>query len=375
MESGESVVRGKAGQGVWRLPLLVAVACVVVLALSGLAKAAQFSGTITDHWTGAPIGGVRLTVDQVNANETEGTPVARPETDPSGRWEAQVPTGNYWVYAEAPGYYHLSLGAPIGNGGSQRFEVGEAGLNLASQMVPNDTPFISLYPARMHWSHVPKQGFRSMALEMSYESFVLIPSNWSESPIVTEIVDGKGRPVWPEELTKEEMARPGEARGAGNEFNVGSAEGCQFFSSVPYEQRPNVQTLKVVSYLRSDPVLRVEEPITPDFTGCSQTRLEIWNPQISSPGEVFLSATILDRLPTEQKVPGVMRYVVNGHKPIYVRVKNAIDPESTTKGSKYIHRGRNKVVVSFMPSVDTVTAPPPSHLIFKVPAFYYRHRR
>jgi hypothetical protein len=372
-------VRESAGTSVWaagahRWPALVTLVCGSILAFAGVASGAQLSGTITDHSTGASIAGVRLTVDQVNADETEGTPVARPETDAAGHWEAQVQPGNYWIYAEAPGYYSLGLGAPIGNSGTDHFTVGDSGLNLASQMIPNNTAFIGLEPTIMHWTNVPKEGFRSMALEMSYGSFVLTPSSWPASQIVIQIVDGKGHPVWSKELTKEEASRPGEGSGAGMQFIAGSAEGCQFFSSLPYKQRPDVSELRVVSYLKSDPLLRVEEEITPDFSGCSQTQLEIWNPQIFSRKQIYLSATILDRWPIEQKVPGVLRFVVNGHKPFYVRAKNATEPESTTKGSRYIHRGRNKVVVSFRPTVDTVTAPVPAHLSFKVPAFYYRHQ-
>jgi hypothetical protein len=377
MQAGDRFGRSLSFGGLRRVVALLMLTSALVLAFSGLALAAQLSGTITDHWSGAPIAGVQLTVDVINADETEGTPVVRPETDAAGHWEAQVQTGNYWIYAEAPGYYGLGLGAPVGHPEVQHFTVGDTGLNLASQMVPNNTAFIGLEPTLMRWTNLPKEGFRSMALEMSYSSLVFTPSNWAPSPIVVEIVDRSGRPVWPKSLTREEESRPGEGSGATSGFTAGSAEGCQFFSSIPYKQRPKVEGLKVVSYLKSSPALRVEEAITPDYSGCSQTQLELWNPQIFLGRRIkmMLGATIVDRWPEELKVPGVMRFVVNGHKPIYVHVKNATEPEFTAKASKQIHPGKNKVVASFTPSVDTVTAPASKHLVFKVPRADFRHYR
>jgi hypothetical protein len=371
-----------SGAAARRLCLLLALACAAVLASAGVASAAQFSGTITDHWSGAPLGGVQLIVDRIGAGEGEaaglevGTPVANTETDSAGHWEVQVQPGEYWVLAEAPGYDHVDLGAPIGNGGAEHFDVGEAGLNVATQMVPDDTAFMTLYPTVMRWTNVPKEGFRSMALALEYESFALVPSSWPESSIVTEIVDAQGHPVWPKELTKEGLIRPGESMGVGaGSQEYGSAEGCQFFSSIPLKQRPAVEGLKVVSYLKSDPAVRAEEVIKPDFSECEKTELEIANPQVFEHRKVlvYLSATIVDRLPLEQKVPGVMYYVVNGHRPIAVHVKNATEPASTAKASRFIRPGRNKVAVSFTPSVDSVTAPAPQELSFYVSKSYFRH--
>jgi hypothetical protein len=371
-------------RGAGRLPLLLGLMWAVSLVSAGLASAAQFSGTITDHWSGAPIGGVHLIVDRIGAGEGEaaglevGTPVAETETDAAGRWGVQVQPASYWVLAEAPGYYSLGLGAPVGNGGSEHYEVGEAGLSLATQMVPDDTAFMSLYPTVMRWTNSPKEGFRSMGLALEYQSFALIPSTWPESSIVTEVLDSKGHPVWPKVLTKENPVRPDEFLGGGaGSHEYGSAEGCQFFSSIPFKQRPSVEGLKVVSYLRSDLALRAEEVIKPDFSECEKTELEIWGPQFfdDRPVKMYLSATIIDRLPLEQKVPGVMRYVVDGHKPIHVKVKNATEPASTAKASRYIHPGKNKVAVSFRPTTDSVTAPAPQQLSFNVPRYYFRHPR
>jgi hypothetical protein len=353
---------------------------VFVLAPTGLASAAQLSGTITDHWTGAPIEYAQLTVDLVRAGEgaaaglEEGRPVARPETDAAGHWEAQVQPGVYWIFVEAGGYYTQGLGAPTGNNGTVEIKVGEGGLSLDAQMVPNGSPFIGLFPAVMRWTHEPKQGFRTMVLTMEYGGFAAIPSGWPYQHLVTEVTDAKGRPVWPKAMTRTDLVPPGGEGEGGTDPMYGSASGCEFYNST--KERPNVEHLYVVSYLESNPSIRAEEQIVPDRSECSQTQLEIWNPQIFGGRRVrmMLGATIEDRLPEEKKVPGVMRFVVNGHKPIYVRVRNATEPEFTSKGSSQIHPGRNKVAVSFKPSVDTVTAPAPKRLGFNVPRSDFRHR-
>ncbi len=347
---------------------------------TGVASAATLSGSITDHWSGGPISGAEVTVDRVSAGEGEaaglevGTPVAYPETDAAGHWEAQVQPGSYWIFAKASGYFWQGLGAPTGNNGTVEIKVGEAGLALATQMVPDSSPFLGVFPTVMRWTNEPKNGFRAMTLSMEYGGFAAIPSGWSSQTLVTEIIDAEGRPIWPKELTRTNVVPPGGEGEGGPNSTLGSADGCEFFGST--KERPDVGDLRVLTYLSSNPSIRAEEAISPDFTECSKTELEIQNPQffLGHRIKMFLGATIVDRLPIDQKVPGVMRYIVNGHKPIYVRVKNATDPEATAKASRQIHPGKNRVVASFKPSVDTVTAPAEAHLIFRVPRADFRHQ-
>lgn len=376
--SGQLAQGGHGLRASWPVLLLLLVPGFVI-GLTSLASAATISGTITDHSTGAPIPGAEVTVDLVSAGEGEaaglevGRPIAYPETDAGGHWETQGPAGTYWIFAKAPGYFWQGVGAPTGNNGTVELKVGDAGLAIDTQMVPDNSPFLGLFPTTMRWSNNPKEGFRSMVLFMEYGGFAAIPSGWSEQHLVTEIVDGAGRPVWPKEMTKTNLVPPGgEGEGAPSQ-EFGSSGGCEFYNST--KERPDVEHLRVLSYLESNPSIRVEEAITPDFSECAKTRLKLWHPQIE-PGrriKMLLAATIEDRLPEGEKVPGVLRFVVNGHKPIYVRVKDATELDFTAKGSRLIHPGKNKVVASFAPSSNTLTAPASKHLIFRASRAAFRH--
>ena len=377
--TGKATARAQLSIRWRRHGLIVLFASVCLFAHAGAALAVQVSGTITDHGTGAPIQGVEITADLMSVGEGEltgltvGHPVGRAETNSAGRYEVQVPSGMYSIWAEAPGYFTQGLGAPTGNNASPELEVGASGLvGLDASMVPDTSPYIGLFPTIMRWSHEPKQSFRSMVLLLEYGGFAAIPSGWPYQHLISHVTDSGGKPIWPSFLTIDDLVPPGGEGEGGTNNPIGSADGCSFFGSS--KRQPDVHHLKVVSYLESDPSLRAEEAITPDFSECTVTKLTVIRPSPFHRRQLDLSAQLVDRLPSDDPVPGTMRFIVDGGRPVTVHVKDATGTVSKVV-RRHTHPGRNRVVVYFEPSVSTVTPPPAKHLTFRIPRPHRHHRR
>jgi len=375
---GKAAARARLPIRWHRHGLIVMFASVCLFAHAEVALAVQVSGTITDHGTGAPIQGVEITADLMSAGEGElagltvGQPVGRAETNSAGRYEVQVPSGMYSIWAEAPGYFTQGLGAPTGNNASPDLEVGESGLlGLDASMVPDASPYIGLFPTIMRWSHEPKAPFRSMVLYLDFGGFAALPASWSSQHLISHITDAQGRPIWTSALTVDDLVPPGgEGEGGANNW-VGSADGCEFFGSS--KQKPDVEHLRVVTFLESDPSLKAEEAITPDRSECAVTRLTVSRPLPLRRSQLDLSVQLLDRLPSGDPVPGTMRFIVDGGRPVTVQVKDATAPMSKIV-RRHTHPGRNRVTVSFEASISTVTAPPAEHVTFGIPRPHRHHR-
>ena len=371
MRSG---TRGSTRSPVRLLLLPLAAAC--LLASGGRAFAVPVSGTMTDHFTGAPVQGVKITADLFHDGTGElaglevGEPVGRAETDSAGHWEVDVPPGEYSIWGEATGYYRQGAGALPASGGSNEIQIGPMGAVLDGSMVPNNAPFVGILPTKMAWHHIPKQSFRSMALELSFSGYAGLPASWPTDHLISQITDASGKPV--EGATESDLMSTGNEGGGGGGFSSGSASGCEWFNS--YRQRPDVEHLKVVAYLESNPSYRAEAPITPDRSECMQTELLVRRPLSLQQHKLDLAAELLDRLPEDEKVPGTMRFVVNHDSPVVAQVKDG-KVQLHEIARRKTHPGWNRLAVSFAPSVSTVTPPPVKTIKFEVRRLRHGHGR
>lgn len=353
-----------------RLTSLLLFIALGLLGAPSAALAASVSGTITDNATGAPIQGVTVSVNGLQSEDELGgsfwPQVGQVETDSAGRWEMLVPPGEYMIEAKAPGYYWQGVGSPTGNNASVELEVGEPGLTgLSTSMVQDTSPFVGVFPTVMRWSHEPKASFASMVIYLEYGGFAAVPKGWTGEHVISQILDARGRPLWPKGITIDEpVLDGGEGEGAA-QFSMGSAEGCNFFSS--YEgHRPDVRHLRIRSYLKSDPSVKAEEVIAPDFSACKATRLAVNRPiRLDRHTRLELTAHLVDRLPGKEKVPGTMKFVVDGRRPVSIHTGDATSYVTRTVPDD-THRGWNRVKVYFEPSLPITTAPPPQTLRFKV---------